>query len=82
MKTTSRRWGEADEQERPTPEEQEPTSQPAAGFFCLDATTNSRPGMFTAAGRLSPQEIALRAAELSGATGVGSDGIAVWEKVD
>ena len=78
---TSRHWGEGAEQERPTAEEQETTSQPMAGFFCLDAATNSRPGMFTAAGRLSPQEIALRAAELSGATGVSSDGIAVWERV-
>ena len=59
-----------------------PTSRPEAGFFCLDAATNSRPGLILAAGRLSPQEIALLAAEQSGATGVGSDGIAVWERVD
>jgi hypothetical protein len=38
--------------------------------------------MILGAGRLTPQDIALEAAERSEATGLGSAGIAVWEKVD
>jgi hypothetical protein len=43
------------------------------------SSPTSQPGFIHGAGRLTIQQIALLAAEQSGATGVGTDGIAVWE---
>jgi len=67
-----------------TPTTLEPSNaeprQPPVGFFCLDVATKSRPRMIVAAGRLSLQEIALRAAELSGADGIGTEGFRTSEE--